>query len=138
MIYFRFFGVKPTPMYHYDLEMLYGGIDLVDIGSSNDGTMPLPEPMLTTQHMCPVAFLNKCSGILSVTCVWMYTFKITTTSARGHKVNSSRPTNAFMRQQTKSQLVYLMTCRLFGTEHLSETMNIWCQLNPKKHILMTF
>ena len=50
---------------HYAPDMLCGGIDLANIGSSNDlssdGTMLLPEPTLTSHHMLPVAFLNKCS-----------------------------------------------------------------------------
>ena len=41
-----------------------------------------------------------------------------------------------MRQWTRSSLVQIMACRLFGAKPLSEAMLTYCQLDPKQYISM--
>ena len=46
-------------------------------------------------------------------------------------LNSLRPRNAYMRDQTRHSLVQIMACRLFGAKSLSEPMLDHCKLDPK-------
>ena len=48
-------------------------------------------------------------------------------------VNSLRPSDAYMRQQTRPSLV-----QIFGAKPLSEPMMTYCQLNHKEHISMKY
>ena len=46
------------------------------------------------------------------------------------KFNSSIPSAAYMRQWTKSALVHIMACRLFGAKPLPEPTLTYCQWDP--------
>ena len=52
------------------------------------------------------------------------------------KLYSLRLSDAYMRGQIMPSLVQIMACRLFGDNPLSEWMRVYCQLDPKGHILM--
>ena len=69
----------------------------------------------------------------SICCVNVYIHYIKSTDARTH-INSLRPSDAYMHQETKSSLVQIMAFRLFGTKPLSEPTVTYCQLDPKEHI----
>ena len=53
-------------------------------------------------------------------------------------VNSSPSSAAYMRQWTRTALVQVMTCRLFGAKSLPEPMLTYCQLNPQKQISVKY
>ena len=53
-------------------------------------------------------------------------------------LNSPRPNNAYVRQQTRPSLFKIMACRLFGTNPLSEPILSYCQLDPCKQISVKF
>ena len=53
-------------------------------------------------------------------------------------VNSSPLSAAYMRQWTRSSLVQVMACCLFGTKPLPETMLTYCQLDSWEHISVKF
>ena len=46
--------------------------------------------------------------------------------------NSLKPSDAYMLHWNKPSLAQIMACHLFGTKPLSETMVIFCQLDPKE------
>ena len=50
------------------------------------------------------------------------------------RLNSLRPSDAYMRQLNIPTLIQLMVCRLFGAKPLSQPMLLYCHLDPKKHI----
>ena len=47
--------------------------------------------------------------------------------------NSLRPSDTYMRQQTKPPLVQMMPCRLLYNKLLSQPMLILCQLDPYEY-----
>ena len=51
---------------------------------------------------------------------------------------SSPPSAAYMRQWTRSELVQVMACRLFGAKPLPEPMLAFCQLDSWEHISVKF
>ena len=53
-------------------------------------------------------------------------------------LNSSRSTAAYMRRFVKPSQVSIMTCRLFGTKQLSESMLTHCQLDTRGYISVKF
>ena len=55
-----------------------------------------------------------------------------------NKLNSFRPSDAFMHHQARPSLVQMMARHLFGSKPLSEPMLAYCQLNPWEHISVTF
>ena len=56
----------------------------------------------------------------------------------GAKLSSSPPSPAYMRRWTGSALLQMMACRLDGTKPLSESILIYCQLDPKECISIKF
>ena len=44
-------------------------------------------------------------------------------------INSSPPSDAYMRLWTRSALVQVMTCRLFGAKPLADPMLTYCRLD---------
>ena len=55
-----------------------------------------------------------------------------------YRVNSLRPSDAYMCQWTKSSLVQIMAFRLFGAKPLSKPMLEYCQLEPAEPTSVTF
>ena len=53
-------------------------------------------------------------------------------------INLSPPSPAYIRQWTRSALVQLMTCPLFGAKPLPELMLVYCQLDLWEQILVKF
>ena len=53
-------------------------------------------------------------------------------------LNSSPPSDAYMRHWTGTALVQVMACRLFGAKPLPEPMLTYCQLDPKKQTSVKF
>ena len=49
-------------------------------------------------------------------------------------LNLLRPSDAYMRQQTKPSLVQIMACRLVGAKSLSEPTLVYCQLGRFKFL----
>ena len=52
--------------------------------------------------------------------------------------NTSPPRSAYMRHWTRSALVQVMACRLFGAKPLHKPMLIYCQLGPWEQTSMKF
>ena len=50
--------------------------------------------------------------------------------------NSSTPSAAYMRQWSRSTLVQVMACRLFGAKPLPEPMLVHCQLDSWEQLLV--
>ena len=53
-------------------------------------------------------------------------------------VNSSPPSDAYIRQWTGSALIQIMACRLFGAKPLSKPMHGYWQLDPKEQSQWNF
>ena len=56
----------------------------------------------------------------------------------GIKVNSLRPSDAYMLPQPRTALVEIMACRLFGAKPLSEPMLEYCQFDPWEQTSVKF
>ena len=53
-------------------------------------------------------------------------------------INSSPPSATYMHHRTRSALVQVMACRLFGAKPLPEPMLAYCQLDSWEHISAKF
>ena len=64
------------------------------------------------------------------------------TGSEAHKrdpnLNPLRPTDAYIRHQTRQSLVQIIACRLFGAKLSSEPMLDSCQLDHKEHYSVKF
>ena len=75
-------------------------------------------------------------------CVKIYLFQYRLgpycTNSNYDGINSSMPSDAYMRQYNILTLVQIMACRLFGAKPLSEPMLPCCQLDHEDHISVKF
>ena len=101
----------------------------VNIGTGNgllpDDTKPLPEPMLTYNQRCSVAFTweqfhKKCLWTYSVT--WDYTYKITATSPGGQGVKTFY--EIYSMSHANLCWLFHMLCEMFSADYYNQTV-LW-------------
>ena len=96
--------------------------------------------VLCSKHMAPLAV---CSAPLLVRDQALgvpefFRLAYSLTIWWGHGINSSPPSDAYMRQWIRSALVQITVCRLLGAKPLSKPMQDYCQLDPWEQTSVKF